>query len=355
MRGFLLGRGGGVALGRSVWRGHPGTAGCSSASLASTHLTPATKNVSRLVTRALGGRNRPQLRTTASEQPSFLLPPASMHIRVCARVFACACVCARVCSLSVLPSQYFLFFTALPEIAFGGGGAPVPFAGSKVAAPGGGRGTQRAPWRLCFFAGTLVCQAGCVLEELSRYVEERGFVVPLDLGAKGSCHIGGNLATNAGGLRLLRYGSLRGTVLGLEVVSWGPLLGSQCGSAPGFPPQPQGSAALVTPSPVIQPSRRLQGAAGWSGGLPCARGWGASASEDPRLRGHWGGASTALRPRWHRWWRRWCDSQAGRVLPSAWLGDPRPHLRAAALRDCGWCLRALRLFSLTRCSPTAPS
>lgn len=43
--------------------------------------------------------------------------------------------------------------------------------------------------------------------------------MPLDLGAKGSCHIGGNVATNAGGLRLLRYGSLRGTVLGLEVVS----------------------------------------------------------------------------------------------------------------------------------------
>ncbi|XP_015443341.1 D-2-hydroxyglutarate dehydrogenase, mitochondrial [Pteropus alecto] len=67
-------------------------------------------------------------------------------------------------------------------------------------------------------SGTLVCQAGCVLEELSRHVEERGFVMPLDLGAKGTCHIGGNLATNAGGLRFLRYGSLRGTVLGLEAV-----------------------------------------------------------------------------------------------------------------------------------------
>ncbi|XP_074254798.1 D-2-hydroxyglutarate dehydrogenase, mitochondrial isoform X3 [Saimiri boliviensis] len=67
-------------------------------------------------------------------------------------------------------------------------------------------------------SGILVCQAGCVLEELSRYVEERDFIMPLDLGAKGSCHIGGNVATNAGGLRLLRYGPLRGTVLGLEVV-----------------------------------------------------------------------------------------------------------------------------------------
>ncbi|XP_042095152.1 D-2-hydroxyglutarate dehydrogenase, mitochondrial isoform X2 [Ovis aries] len=67
-------------------------------------------------------------------------------------------------------------------------------------------------------SGVLVCQAGCVLEALSQYVEERGFIMPLDLGAKGSCHIGGNVATNAGGLRFLRYGSLRGTVLGLEVV-----------------------------------------------------------------------------------------------------------------------------------------
>ncbi|XP_004743866.1 D-2-hydroxyglutarate dehydrogenase, mitochondrial isoform X2 [Mustela putorius furo] len=73
-------------------------------------------------------------------------------------------------------------------------------------------------------SGTLVCQAGCVLEELSRYVEERGFVMPLDLGAKGSCHIGGNVATNAGGLRFLRYGSLHGTVLGLEVLADGTVL-----------------------------------------------------------------------------------------------------------------------------------
>ncbi|KAM4043561.1 D-2-hydroxyglutarate dehydrogenase, mitochondrial isoform 2-T2 [Anomaloglossus baeobatrachus] len=67
-------------------------------------------------------------------------------------------------------------------------------------------------------SGALVCQAGCVLESLNQYLGERGYTMPLDLGAKGSCHIGGNLATNAGGLRLLRYGSLRGTVLGLEAV-----------------------------------------------------------------------------------------------------------------------------------------
>ena len=42
--------------------------------------------------------------------------------------------------------------------------------------------------------------------------------MPLDLGAKGSCQIGGNVSTNAGGLRLLRYGSLHGSVLGETVI-----------------------------------------------------------------------------------------------------------------------------------------
>lgn len=42
--------------------------------------------------------------------------------------------------------------------------------------------------------------------------------MPLDLGAKGSCQIGGNVSTNAGGLRLVRYGSLHGNVLGKKVL-----------------------------------------------------------------------------------------------------------------------------------------
>ncbi|XP_062516143.1 D-2-hydroxyglutarate dehydrogenase, mitochondrial-like [Corticium candelabrum] len=67
-------------------------------------------------------------------------------------------------------------------------------------------------------SGVLTCQAGCILQNLDAFLEERGHVMPLDLGAKGSCQIGGNVATNAGGIRLLRYGSLRGTVLGVEAV-----------------------------------------------------------------------------------------------------------------------------------------
>lgn len=66
--------------------------------------------------------------------------------------------------------------------------------------------------------GILVSEAGAVLQNLDETVSKQGYVLPLDLGAKGSCCIGGNVATNAGGLRLLRYGSLHGSVLGLEVV-----------------------------------------------------------------------------------------------------------------------------------------
>ncbi|XP_037068116.1 D-2-hydroxyglutarate dehydrogenase, mitochondrial-like [Pollicipes pollicipes] len=68
------------------------------------------------------------------------------------------------------------------------------------------------------FSGALTCEAGLVLEALDTYVSERGYIAPVDLGAKGSCQIGGNVSTNAGGLRLFRYGNLHGTVLGLEAV-----------------------------------------------------------------------------------------------------------------------------------------
>ena len=67
-------------------------------------------------------------------------------------------------------------------------------------------------------SGILKCDAGVVLESADDFLAEKGYIFPLDLGAKGSCHVGGVVATNAGGLRLLRYGSLHGSVLGLEAV-----------------------------------------------------------------------------------------------------------------------------------------
>ena len=63
----------------------------------------------------------------------------------------------------------------------------------------------------------LVCEAGVTLENANAHAEEHGFVVPLDLAPKAECQIGGNVASNAGGLRYVRFGSLRGSIVGLEV------------------------------------------------------------------------------------------------------------------------------------------
>jgi len=67
-------------------------------------------------------------------------------------------------------------------------------------------------------SGVLQCDAGCILDNIDLFLKERDHCVPLDLGAKQSCHIGGNVATNAGGVRYLRYASMHKNVLGLEVV-----------------------------------------------------------------------------------------------------------------------------------------
>jgi len=66
--------------------------------------------------------------------------------------------------------------------------------------------------------GTVVAEAGVALEKLCEAVEAQDWYFPLDCGARGSCQIGGNVATNAGGNRVLRYGTMRDLVLGLEVV-----------------------------------------------------------------------------------------------------------------------------------------
>ena len=67
-------------------------------------------------------------------------------------------------------------------------------------------------------AMTLSAQAGTPLQLLQEAAAEHDLFVPLDLGARGSCMIGGNVATNAGGTEVIRYGMTRSMVLGLEVV-----------------------------------------------------------------------------------------------------------------------------------------
>lgn len=66
---------------------------------------------------------------------------------------------------------------------------------------------------------TITMEAGCILQALQEKALEHGFLFPLSLGAEGSCMIGGNLATNAGGTNVLRYGNARDLCLGLEVVT----------------------------------------------------------------------------------------------------------------------------------------
>ncbi|OPF64056.1 FAD-binding oxidoreductase [Hydrogenophaga sp. H7] len=66
---------------------------------------------------------------------------------------------------------------------------------------------------------TMTVEAGCVLQVLQETAERAGFLFPLSLAAEGSCTIGGNLATNAGGTQVVRYGNARELCLGLEVVT----------------------------------------------------------------------------------------------------------------------------------------
>lgn len=65
---------------------------------------------------------------------------------------------------------------------------------------------------------TITVEAGCILADIQDAAEKEGCLFPLSLGAEGSCHIGGNLASNAGGVNVLRYGNARDLTLGLEVV-----------------------------------------------------------------------------------------------------------------------------------------
>ena len=57
----------------------------------------------------------------------------------------------------------------------------------------------------------LTCESGCILQTLNDYLKQYNCEIPLDLGASGSCHIGGNVSTNAGGKYLIKYGPFRGT------------------------------------------------------------------------------------------------------------------------------------------------
>ncbi|MEH6526746.1 MAG: FAD-binding oxidoreductase [Sneathiella sp.] len=95
-------------------------------------------------------------------------------------------------------------------------GGSIPFAkGNEVVLSLRRMNTIRDVDRL---NGTMTVDAGCVLVNLQQAAEEAGCIFPLRIGSEGSCQIGGNISTNAGGVQVLHYGNTREQVLGLEVV-----------------------------------------------------------------------------------------------------------------------------------------
>jgi FAD/FMN-containing dehydrogenase len=109
-------------------------------------------------------------------------------------------------------------------------GAPIVPQGGNTGLVGGGvpdtsgshvvlsLGRMRAVREVDPVAGTITVDAGVVLADAQAAAEQAGRLFPMSLGSEGSCTIGGNLATNAGGTAVLRYGMTRELVLGLEVV-----------------------------------------------------------------------------------------------------------------------------------------
>ncbi|MBK0328099.1 FAD-binding oxidoreductase [Rhodobacteraceae bacterium F11138] len=104
----------------------------------------------------------------------------------------------------------------------------VPQGGLTGLSGGANAGRREVALSMARFAGiesidpvsaTMTVRAGTVLETAQRAAEEAGFVLPIDLGARGTCQIGGVISTNAGGCRVVRYGTTRDNLLGLEAVT----------------------------------------------------------------------------------------------------------------------------------------
>ncbi|MCF3997672.1 FAD-binding oxidoreductase, partial [Pseudomonas aeruginosa] len=69
------------------------------------------------------------------------------------------------------------------------------------------------------FDRTVVCQPGVVTKQLQTFAEENGLYYPVDFASSGSSQIGGNIGTNAGGIKVIRYGMTRNWVAGMKVVT----------------------------------------------------------------------------------------------------------------------------------------
>lgn len=68
------------------------------------------------------------------------------------------------------------------------------------------------------FGFSILLESGCILEDIQNLVTQENLTFPISMGSRGSCQIGGNIATNAGGLNVIKYGLLRSNVIGIEAV-----------------------------------------------------------------------------------------------------------------------------------------
>ncbi|OEZ01995.1 MULTISPECIES: FAD-binding oxidoreductase [Stenotrophomonas] len=123
---------------------------------------------------------------------------------------------------SVEEVQAILRWASAQRVAVVPSGGRTGLSGGAVAAQGElVLSLERMNKPLAFNAvdRTLTVQAGMALEAVHNAAREHGLIYPVDFAARGSCSIGGNIATNAGGIRVIRYGNTREWIAGLKVVT----------------------------------------------------------------------------------------------------------------------------------------
>jgi FAD/FMN-containing dehydrogenase len=189
-------------------------------------------------------------------------------------------------------------------------------------------------------------QAGAKLGNVQREAETHGMVFPLDLGARDSATVGGNISTNAGGLRVLRYGMMRNLVLGIEaVLADGTVLTSlnrMLKNNAGYDLKQLFIGSEGTLGVVTRAELRCPHSTPWS---TCWAGWiPGSAVNWPPSRPCGATTTTTTRRRRRRMRRRWRAARRSTPSPRPWAVIRSPIARA--WKPC-WAKRSRRAWSVT--------
>lgn len=130
--------------------------------------------------------------------------------------------CAVVLPTSIDQVQALTRCANRHDIALVPSGGRTGLSGGAVAAQGEAVVSFERMQRILSFDpidATVTCEPGVIIETLQNYAQERGLLYPIDFAARGSSHLGGTIATNAGGIKVIRYGLTRDWVTGLKVVT----------------------------------------------------------------------------------------------------------------------------------------